>query len=288
MYQLITQKNRDHYKTLSLKSLIGMALQYWDSDVCWSIVFELQTRTEPQIIQCMQIMFGTNNWRKRTLAIEIMSQSNFWDNFIKFERSAKPLFEKTNALLLTALNDSHPEVIGAAIFGFKKHKSPKALPLLLKYVNHSDRFVRKALASTLGKYLEPESIKALIELAADTDSLVREWANFELWHISTDTPEIRERLWLNTSDSDEAIRVEAFLGLADRLDSRAICIAKALVQSFNDQNFDVSMSTQLVPPALFPLFKYLWEILQSNSPDIYFWQDSLKKSITECIEKSTP
>ncbi len=68
---------------------------------------------------------------------------------------------------------------------------------------------------------------ALIELSADSDFDVRNWATFGLGTlIDLDTPEIREALRQRLDEEDDELRGEAFVGLAKRGDTA--CIAPLL------------------------------------------------------------
>lgn len=70
---------------------------------------------------------------------------------------------------------------------------------------------------------DPQSVKGLLELTADVDAEVRDWAVFGVGvQGDADSPEIRETLLRCLDDEDENVREEAAVGLGKRQDRRLI------------------------------------------------------------------
>ncbi len=75
-----------------------------------------------------------------------------------------------------------------------------------------------------------EALNALIELSADADAKVRDWATFALGTLAeADSPALRDALAARLDDADEDTRMEAVHGLALRGDERAEAPARDLL-----------------------------------------------------------
>ena len=94
-----------------------------------------------------------------------------------------------------------------------------------------DTYVREAVAFALGGRPGEETLQALIELSADADAKVRDWATFALGTLAeTDSPALRDALAARLDDPDEDTRMEAVHGLALRGDERAQAPARDLLE----------------------------------------------------------
>ena len=75
----------------------------------------------------------------------------------------------------------------------------------------------------LSTHENESAIHTLIELSADEDEDVRNWATFGIGSlIVNDTEEIREALFQRLNESNSEIRGEALVGLASRGDARVV------------------------------------------------------------------
>jgi HEAT repeat protein len=78
------------------------------------------------------------------------------------------------------------------------------------------------VATALAGRRDPGAVAALMELTADEEPEVRDWATFALGTlVAQDTPELRDALAGRLADEDADTRVEAVHGLAMRGDLRA-------------------------------------------------------------------
>jgi hypothetical protein len=70
-------------------------------------------------------------------------------------------------------------------------------------------------------HTDRKAVRTLIELSADPDADIRDWATFGLaQQIGTNTREVREALYARVEDEDDDTRAEALMGLARRRDER--------------------------------------------------------------------
>ena len=112
----------------------------------------------------------------------------------------------------------------AAIHALGHIGDTRAVRLLVQYGSHPHEDVRFAVATALGNFPDdPLAVPVLIQLTADTDSEVRDWATFGLGVLGRgDSPEIRDALAARLNDSCDDAREEAMIGLAKRRDRRVL------------------------------------------------------------------
>ena len=202
-----------------------MALQDEDIYGDWpSPADEIQNRGHPQTIACMQKLFKSHNWRKRVLAVYVMGQLSHYKNRDDIGTHSRYGVKASEQMLVEALNDQHPDVIAIALSGLRHTPVPEALPVMLTFVNHPDKWCRRELAFALCGYENdgPHMTAVLLQLAADEYEITRDWATTALQWSHVDTPEVRERLWLNAHDTDPYVVNEALQGLARRKDPRTV------------------------------------------------------------------
>jgi HEAT repeat protein len=83
--------------------------------------------------------------------------------------------------------------------------------------------VRRGVVHGLMGHDDDRAVAALIDLSADSDGDVRDWATFSLGvQIDRDTADVREALAARLQDSYGDTRAEAVRGLARRRDERAL------------------------------------------------------------------
>jgi hypothetical protein len=118
----------------------------------------------------------------------------------------------------------HVVALNSAIFALGHLRNDEAVPLILRYQDHSDENVRFAVAFALGSFPnEPQSVLGLLKLTQDPDDEVRDWAVFGPGVLGdSDSPEIREALLRCLSDANQDVYEEAAVGLGKRQDQRVI------------------------------------------------------------------
>lgn len=171
----------------------------------------------------------------------------------------------------------------SAIAGLGHRPAAHALPALLGFVAHSDARVRFALAYTLGSDAGPEATAALIQLAADRDDDVRDWATFSLGTISdADSDEIRGVLWTNAHDANRDVRGEGAVGLARRNDARVTELLKARLLADDWQLYELEAVEEMPSPELLETLLRLRDTTQ-HSPDVDpRWYRHLLEAIDAC------
>jgi HEAT repeat protein len=210
---------RNRNTTRSFQRLVRIALRRWDTDEGWRAIAELQMRGSPQMLAAATAFTRSPNWRRRSLGVYIASQLRQR----RSRASSAYAVEETQDVLLAGLHDGHDEVVRAAVSGLGHRPHPAAVDDLIKLSSHRDGRLRWNVAVSLGMYHEPSAVEALLHLTADPDDAVRDWATFGLGSLQpADTPEIRAELWKNLHDTDDDVRGEALVGLAQRHDERVV------------------------------------------------------------------
>jgi HEAT repeat protein len=270
---------------LSLKSLVGMALQDWESDRSWKAISELQMRGSPEALALAQRLAKSRNGRKRSLGQYIASQlrqRNEWRPF----GSTEYALEDTQEILLAGLHDTHIEVVCAAISGLGHRPHQKALSHLLKFATHQDQRIRFEVAIALGRYSETDSIDALLRLATDQSDDVRNWATFGIGSMQdADNPKIRDLLWANLQDKDEDVRSEALVGLAYRKDERIIPVLLELLDT-NCRVFELDAAEIIASPLLLARLTAIKDSVSTlEIPANSYWYGHVLDAIEACGAK---
>jgi HEAT repeat protein len=270
---------------LSLKSLVGMALQEWESDESWKAISALQMSGSPEGLTLARKLAKSRNWRKRALGLYMASQLRQPQKGIPHETTEYALAE-TQEMLLAGLYDTCDAVRCAAISGLGHRPHPPALPELIRLASHPDEDIRFDIAVALGRYPETEAINTLLRLAKDDSDDVRDWATFGIGSLQeADNQEIRDLLWNNLQDSNEDVRGEALVGLAIRKDERVIPILLELLDT-NCRVFELNASESIASPLLLPRLNTMKDaVINENDIDSY-WYHSLLDAIEACTTQS--
>jgi hypothetical protein len=145
----------------------------------------------------------------------------------------RTLPEESAALLeRMAERESDPRVLAVIAEAFGHLGERWGLPWLLRLRRHADAGVRDGVATALAGRSEGTAVDALIELSADPDPAIRDWATFALGTLAEhDSSRLRDALVARLDDADPETRIEALHGLALREDTRAIEPALELLAS---------------------------------------------------------
>ncbi|WP_081466385.1 HEAT repeat domain-containing protein [Collimonas fungivorans] len=267
--------------THSLKSLVGIALQGWDSDKSWQAIAELQMRGSPEALAISRRFTKCRNWRKRALGLYVASQLRRSQKGGTIE-SVEYALRETQAMLLVGLRDDCVEVVRAAISGFAHRPHQSALPNLIRFASHPDQQIRLQVAITLGSYIEIESIDALLMLATDISDDVRNWATFGIGSMHrADNSKIRDLLWRNLQDSDEDVRGEAVVGLAIRKDERVISVLLELLDT-HCRVFELDAAERTASPLLLDRLNALKKSVTDKDTIDSYWYRHLLDAIVAC------
>jgi len=141
----------------------------------------------------------------------------------------QPVFEEERyqglATLLAAEREGpgSPAVLADVCVALGHLRDPRAIPALVDLRAHPETSVRFGVVFGLSGHDSQEAIDGLIELSADTDEDVRDWATFGLGQlIETNTPAIRAALHARVDNPCTAVRGEAIEGLATRGDRSVV------------------------------------------------------------------
>jgi HEAT repeat protein len=270
---------------LSLRSLVGIALQDWGSDQSWEAISELQMRGSPEALALAHRLARSRNCRKRALGLYIASQLRQRQKGVPLG-SIEYALEDTQEMLLAGLHDICTEVLSAAISGFSHRPHPLALPELIKFASHADQNIRFDVAVALGSYSGAESIDALIRLAKDDSDAVRDWATFGIGSMQeADDPKIRDLLWANLQDKNDSVRGEALVGLAARKDERIIPVLLELLDT-NCRVFELNASEYIASPLLSDRLNTIHSSVTNETNIDSYWYRCLLDAIDACSQKS--
>lgn len=198
----------------------------YDDDASWDAVSTLRSNGDRVIFETAALWLKSTNPLKRARAAAIMAQLRAPSRSEEEKKKPTWLFRDETFPLLVELveGESNAMVLASGIAALGHLCNENAIPILERYKEHSDEDVRFSVACALGNFPnDPQAISALIILARDPDSDVRDWAIFGLGvQGGADSPQIREVLLQGISDPNEDVREEATVGLGKRQDLRLL------------------------------------------------------------------
>jgi len=215
------------------KALFALAIQFAgtdgtrDSDEYWHLIRRLHGRPNREVFEKAAACCSAASSAERLVGADVLAQVGLAD-----AHGARAFTDETVPVLRALLTDQDEAVIAAAIHALAHHRQA-VVDDLRELARHGSRDVREAVAHALTGHDEADVIALLIELTADVDDGVRDWATFAIGtQTDADGPRIRKALFDRLADADEEIRGEALVGLARRRDTGVIdCVAEALQSS---------------------------------------------------------
>jgi HEAT repeat protein len=208
-----------------LDEVLAAARREWrDRDDEWQPhVCALAARGDAETLAAMRTLAADEDPELRELAAYVLGQLGTTVPALPAEQEA--------ALREMAAREQDPNVLSAIICAFGHLGAPAGQDWLLAQRSHPDAYVREAVAFALGGRSGEDTLAALIELSADEDPKVRDWATFALGTLAeSDHPALRDALAARLDDPDEDTRLEAVHGLALRGDDRAEAPARDLLE----------------------------------------------------------
>ncbi|HYI01789.1 HEAT repeat domain-containing protein [Hyalangium sp.] len=235
----------------STEELIQAALRGdLEDEPAWEAVRALQGRPTLEVLDAARRLCLSSEPRERSRGADILAQLG----------AAQHLFveERLTSLLELLATEQVPSVLHSATVALGHVGDVRAVPALVRHKAHSDAGVRYGVAFGLLGLKHPDALSALIELSADEDEEVRDWAAFGLGsQTDTDTPELREALFRRTEDPHDDTRGEAILGLALRHDPRAVeLVARELLRGYAGPLY-LEAAAELADPSLVPMLRAL-------------------------------
>lgn len=261
----------------SINDLISLALtQDPDEEAYWDTVWALRKRVNRETVDAAHELCSGASWQERALGANILAQLGAGT------ADVLPFLEDSLPLLISMLNDPAneiPELRDTLICSLGHQHDVRAVESIVRYKAHPDVDTRYNVAVALGGRDDDVSVAALIELSADPDDNVRDWATFGFGtQCDNDTPAIRQALLARLNDPHYDTRCEAIKGLAKRGDERALEAIQAELQTGNPGGLVVDAACDLAHPALLPA------LLKLKSADDEAGRTD--ETLLEAIEKS--
>ncbi|MGV9306783.1 MULTISPECIES: ankyrin repeat domain-containing protein [unclassified Nonomuraea] len=201
-----------------------------DAETWWIVADTLGKRADEETYEALSRLCVSEDAREREFGVDAIAQ------FGVTEDGDKPYRERTLPLLRKmATTEGDPQVLRSVLAALGHQGDPRALPQVLGIIGRPGhkRTMTDAIAladvlpgdaEQLGGEeggLWSEGLALLVEMSADDEDEVRDWATTGLANLDADTPQIREALANRLADSDLRTVAEASRGLALRKDDRA-------------------------------------------------------------------
>jgi len=204
-----------------------------DSDEYWEVMTALGQKCNEATFEYSVALCHHNDPRRREIGANVLGQ--LWGRYktddpsvstLEAVKLQEPLNQRSISTLLPLLQgESDSRVISSMIYALKllKFDMDEVVQLAIRpFGRHPDANVRGAIASSLPAESD-WAIRILIRLSRDEDTDVRDWATFTIAALcDRNTRPIRDALFARVTDPDVEIRSEAYFGLAQRGDKRAI------------------------------------------------------------------
>lgn len=228
-----------------LDALFGRTLEGdYDADAPWEAVHALRSLDTREVFEKAVTWCSSDVALRRARGADVLGQLG------KTAENPTTSFREESVQILRGLleNETEPVVLGSTIAALGHLGVPSVVPTLCRYVSHPDAAVRFDLAFALGCYPnDVQSAAAMLQLTADADSDVRDWATFGLGALGDlDSDEIRTALFRNSNDPDSAVREEAIVGLCKRGDLRARPALLSALREPDPSNCTIDSATYLL------------------------------------------
>ena len=245
--------------------LISLALAEPDKDVAWEYVVLLHLRGSWDVFEAVRSLCQSDCVVEKTLGVNIVGQLGVPNRTFPNEC--------VDALLSLLSSEVDVGVLQATCFALGHTSDNRAADELAKLATHPSDRIRYGVAFAIANLHNQIAIDTLIQLSTDTAVEVRDWATFGLGsQIEADTPEIRDALFRATTDADEVVRGEAFIGLARRRDERVI---EPLIRelfawhSLKLGDYVLDAAVELADARLLPILKQLQESLNGQDERLH-------------------
>jgi HEAT repeat protein len=231
-----------------------------DSGARWKIVGDVHKRADRAAFDVVYRFATSPDAAERALACDILGQIGYSAN--------RPFADETLPVLIAACADVDADVVDAAVSSLGHLGDDRALSTILRHVAHPTAEVRLSVAAALpfvaGDPPAETAVRALIQLSADADGDVRDWATMGIGsQLTIDRDDVRDALVARLADEEGDTAGEALLGLALRHDPRAL---PALLERLDRDpgNLIVEAAAELGAPEALPVLVRLkengWEI----------------------------
>jgi HEAT repeat protein len=262
---------------LSDEQLFGIADPGSDEQRPWDAITELQRRATAAVYARARRLCASSLARERRLGATILAQFGaLGDSY------HEPIVQLLTEMLET---EAEPKVLHALGIALSHRSDPRSVGPLLRHVHHPDADVRYAVAVGLGGQEHPAAPAALIELSADPEPHVRDWATFGLGSLCRqDSPAIRAALAARLRDTDPDTRAEALAGLAERRDPRVPDELLAALNAGALSSIHLEIASDLADPRLRPALVGLRDSWTGPRDWLY---SALEEAIQRCSPSET-
>jgi HEAT repeat protein len=228
-----------------------------DEDARWEQVCALQrSGTQEVFAACMDLCSSPVALR-RALGADVLGQLRGIDTAASYREQSAPV-------LTRLLGDAELRVLSAALRAIGHLRIEADPGVLCSLAQHPSADVRYALAVALPSCGGAATIALLIQLMADTDDDVRDWATFGLGtQADEDSEEIRAALLRRVADVHDDTRAEALAGLAVRKDLRVLPALLCALTGETVGALAVEAARDLAAPELLPVLEELttwWDV----------------------------
>jgi HEAT repeat protein len=215
----VTGPRRSDHRTASdtrnTSELISAYLRTSDDTEAADLITTIQYRGGAEEFRAGLALLTSKDSRERAAGAEILGQLGWQDRTF--------LEESVNALLGALIDTDDHHVLQSVIFALGHRADPRAIEVLLPFVDNPSADIRYAAVHGLMPHDVPNVVAAVAKLARDSDRDVRNWATFTLGsQFESKSPTLCAALQERVTDSDPEIRGEALLGLGAG-EMRALC-----------------------------------------------------------------
>lgn len=197
-------------------------------------VQELHNRPTRETFDAATRLLAGDTASERRLGVAILGQLGGPDRPFREERVL--------ALLELLDRERAVPVLEALGLAFSHLDEPRGVAPLSALADHPAARVRSAVVHGVLGQSDETAVQTLLQLSADTDDDVRDWATFGLGTLlRLDTPAIRSALAARLDDAHHNTREEAMYGLAVRLDGRAVPTLLDLLQDHEGPMLDSAL-----------------------------------------------
>jgi HEAT repeat protein len=243
---------------------------YWDAldtlhdvecDETWDLVFALRKEGDQRTLEHALAWCKDADPFRRSIGVSVLAQLG---------EDGKGYPDESNAMIHSMIQtEQDHEVITSLISAVSFRELHACVGWLLAMGQQSSEDIRWRVAWALpirnphDSRIDPQQIETLMQLAADPEPHVREWATFALSMTDEDTPSLRERLLERMNDTDFNTRTEAARGLAKRKEPRGLKLLFDDLKSDRVGELHVEAAEMYADPSLIPALVALrrwWDI----------------------------
>jgi len=269
-------RRSDHRRasdTRNTSELISAYLRTSDDTEAADLITTIQYRGGAEEFRAGLALLTSKDFRERAAGAEILGQLGWQDRTF--------LEESVNALLGALIDTDDHHVLQSVIFALGHRADPRAIEVLLPFVDNPSADIRYAAVHGLMPHDVPNVVAAVAKLARDSDRDVSNWATFTLGsQFESKSPMLCAALQERVSDSDPEIRGEALLGLARRGDVSIVPVVQLELDGEFHGDWAVEAAGLLADPGFLPALKGL--LVRLKGEDVVYFRGSIESAIAAC------